>query len=401
MRDSIFQIYYELYKNTKLGKHRFLFGEFNLEDRLTGLVGARGVGKTTLLLQYLKTHFKPEQAFYVSADHIFFTQTSLYEFIYSLYQEEGIKTFFIDEIHKYKAWSQELKNLYDGFPDLTIVFSGSSSLDLIKGSYDLSRRAKLFHMPGMSFREYLNLKHDSQIAPFTLKSIIETPHALIEGTSEISHINKHFKDYLKHGFYPFYYEAPLSYHEKLLAIIDKTVFEDIAEFYPLKTSNLMSLRKIVIYLASIPPGTVNTHNLAKNIGVDDKTVLNYLQQMNETGLIRLVYAAEKGNASLRRPEKIFLNNTNLQYALEGHIQAKVDLGSIRELFFIQSLQCAGLTPNHSKKGDYLVDDYTFEVGGKSKTTQQIKGLKNAFLVQDDITLPTQKGRPLWCFGFLY
>lgn len=401
MRDSLFQIYHELYKKIELKKHRFLFDAFNLDDRLTGLIGARGVGKTTLLLQYLKTHYKPEQAFYVSADHIFFTQTSLYEFIYTLYQEEEIKIFFIDEIHKYKNWSQELKNLYDGFPDMKLVFSGSSSLDLIKGSYDLSRRAKLFHMPGMSFREYLNLNHDSQIRTFTLKEILDTPHRLTDALDHISSMNKQFKNYLKHGFYPFYYEAPLSYHEKLLAIIDKTVFEDIAEFYPMRTSNLLSLRKIVTFLATIPPGTINTHNLAKNIGVDDKTALNYLQQLNETGLIRMVYSAEKGNASLRRPEKIFLNNTNLQYALEGHIKSSIELGNIRELFFIQALQSAGLTPFYSKKGDYLVEDNIFEIGGKSKTSHQIQGLKNAYLVQDDITLPSGKKRPLWHLGFLY
>jgi len=401
MLDSLKQIFHQLLKNTQLKQHRFLFEHFNLNDRLTGLLGPRGVGKTTLLLQYIKTNYTSNEVFYVSADHIYFTHISLYEFIFKLYQEEGIKTFFIDEIHKYKSWSQELKNLYDGFPDMVLIFSGSSSLDLIKSSYDLSRRAKLFHLPGMSFREYLNLKNNTTLEAVSLETMLESPHQLTEQIKDLNLLKPQFQAYLQHGFYPFYYESPLSYHEKLLAIIDKTIFEDIAEFYQLKTTNLATLRKILTYLASIPPGTINTHNLAKNVSVDDKTVLNYLQQLGETGLIRLVYAAEKGNAFLRRPEKIFLNNTNIQYALEGHIKGKIELGSIRELFFIQTLQSAGITPFHSKKGDYKVDDFIFEIGGKSKTTQQIQGLTHAYLVQDDIIIPSKRARPLWHFGFLY
>lgn len=401
MIDSLKEIFYKLLKHTSLKQHRFLFEQFNLNDRLTGLLGPRGVGKTTLLLQYIKTHLFVENTFYVSADHIYFTQTSLYEFIYHLYQEEGIKIFFIDEIHKYKSWSQELKNLYDGFPDISLVFSGSSSLDLIKGSYDLSRRAKLFHLPGMSFREYLNLSDDRCLEPIALETIISQPHQLLEQMNDLSTIKKRFKAYLQHGFYPFYYESPLSYHEKLLATIDKTIFEDIAEFYQLKTSSLHTLRKILIYLASIPPGSVNTHNLAKNVSVDDKTVINYLQQLHETGLIRLVYAAERGNALLRRPEKIFLNNTNIQYALKGHINGPIELGAIRELFFIQALQSAGIHVHHSKKGDYQVDALVFEVGGQSKTSEQIRGIENAYLIKDDINLPGKRSRALWNFGFLY
>ncbi len=172
MISTLTLIFHQLIARTELKQHRFLFDSFNLRDRLTGLVGPRGVGKTTLMLQFIKTHFQLQDVFYVSADHIYFTQHTLYEFVVTLVQTENIKTFFIDEIHKYSNWSQELKNLYDGFPDLYIVFSGSSSLELVKGGYDLSRRAKWFHLPGMSFREYLNLNNNTNFPVISFDSLM-------------------------------------------------------------------------------------------------------------------------------------------------------------------------------------------------------------------------------------
>lgn len=401
MNDTLNIIFQELIKSTPVKKHRFLFDEFDLKDRLTGLVGPRGAGKTTLLLQYIKANFGPGEAFYVSADHIYFTQNTLYEFVTQLYMDEGIKTFFIDEIHKYKNWNQELKNLHDGFPQMTVVFSGSSSLDIVKGNYDLSRRAVLKRLPGMSFREYLNLSGDQNYPVVPLEKILSNPTKAASFIDNIPTIKKHFSNYLSHGFYPFYYEQPLSYNEKLLAILDKTIFEDIAEFYKLKTGSLHLLRKLLLYLASVPPGKVTTHNLAKNLSVDDKTVLSFLVQLEETGLIRLIYPAEPGNALLSRPEKIFLSNTNLQYALEGKIKTDLEIGSVRELFFIQSLKSANYAVFHSKVGDYEVDGAIFEIGGKNKTAKQIAGKEKSFLVKDDIYTAKAREIPLWYFGFLY
>jgi len=401
MLSTLKLVYHQLVAHVELKQHRYLFNSFNLRDRLTGLVGPRGVGKTTLMLQYIKTHFQLKNVFYVSADHIYFTQASLYEFIVSLYQTENIKIFFIDEIHKYPNWSQELKNLYDGFPELRIVFSGSSSLELIKGGHDLSRRAKWFNLPGMSFREYLNLKNNTHLPAISFESLMSEHQQLDYLAIEIPKLKGHFQDYIQHGFYPFYYEQPLSYHEKLLAIIDKSIFEDIADFYNLKTSSLALHRKLLVYLASIPPGQVNTHNLARNLSVDDKTLLNFLDHLSMTGLVTLIFPAEPGNAILRRPEKIFLSNTNLQYALEGRVQGSIDIGTIRELFFIQSIKYAGNELFHSKQGDYSVFDYVFEVGGKNKTAKQIKHVENSFLVKDDLLISSKRDIPLFYFGFLY
>ena len=394
-------IYQNLLSNVPTSQHRFLFSSFNLKDRLTGLIGARGVGKTTLMLQYIKEVLGSKQAFYVSADHLYFAQNRLYDFIISLYQSEDIRYFFIDEIHQYKNWSQELKNLYDGFPNISLVFSGSSSLEITAGEYDLSRRAKMFFLPGLSFREYLNFSTQSHFPSLPFEELMSNPQKLDTLVSKIPKIKGHFQDYLQHGFYPFYNEQPLSYHEKLLAIIDKSIFEDIADFYNIKTSSLAIHRKILTYLASTPPGSINTHNLAKNMSSDDKTILNFLTHLQKTGLIRLIFPAETGNAALRRPEKIFLNNTNFQYALEGRLQGPLDLGRVRELTFIQLTQSAGLELFQSKAGDYSINEFCFEVGGKNKTPQQIKHIPHSFLVKDDLMLSRKREIPLMYFGFLY
>lgn len=402
MLDSLSLIFQRLLQQTSTEHYRFLYPQFTIQNRLTGLIGARGVGKTTLLLQYIKNNFAADpKVFYFSADHIYFNSTSIYAFVENLFLTQDIRTFFIDEIHKYKTWEQELKNLYDGFPDIKIVFSGSSSLNLIKGAYDLSRRGKLYYLPGLSFREYLNFETQGNFQPIHFSDLIKDSSQYDAIFSVIPKIKGHFQEYLKQGFYPFYREDPLSYYEKILQIIDKTIYEDIANFYNLKTINLQHFKKLLNFLASMPPGGINVHNIAQNLSVDDKTVSNYLVNLEETGLIHLVYAAEKGNSSLRRPEKIFLNNTNLQYALETNLRGPIEIRSIRELFFVQSVKNANIELFHHKKADYQIEEYIFEIGGKNKTSAQIKGEPSAFLVKDDILTSRAREIPLMWFGFLY
>jgi len=402
MIDSLDLIFQRLINEISTQHYRFLYSQFNIDNRLTGIVGARGVGKTTLMLQYIKNNLlKDRKVFYFSADHIYFNSVSIYQFIENLFLTEGYNIFFIDEIHKYNNWNQELKNLYDGFPKIKIIFSGSSSLDLVKGTYDLSRRAKLYYLPGLSFREYLNFETNSHLQPIIFADLIKDARKFDTMIANIPKVKGYFQKYLRQGFYPFYAEDPLSYYEKILQIIDKTIYEDIANFYNLKTVNLHHFKKLLNFLASIPPGSSSVHNIGKNLSIDDKTVANYLINLKETGLVNLIYPGESGNAGLRRPEKIFLNNTNLQYALEGHVGAGVELGTVRELFFIQSTLNANLDVFHNKKGDYQIDQTIFEIGGKNKTRAQIKDVTSAFLVKDDILLARQKEIPLVYFGFLY
>lgn len=403
MIESLRLIFERLLATVSTDYYRYLYPQLDLNSRLTGILGARGVGKTTLMLQYIKNNFSTgiSRVFYFSADHIYFTKTTLYEFVEDLYLTNHTTIFFIDEIHKYKNWSQELKNLYDGFPELQIVFSGSSSLDLVKGSYDLSRRARILKLEGLSFREYINFNGDFKMELVSLTDLIDQKHSLNRLIAQLPAAKGLFEQYLRKGFYPFVREESLDYYERILRIIDKTIYEDIASYYQLNTENLSLFRKILNFLVSIPPGKISIHNLSKNLSVDHKTISNYLRYLKETGLINMVYPAEAGNQSLRRVEKAFLNNTNLQYALEGHIASGVDLGNMRELYFVQALTSAGIAVYHSKQGDFQAKNFTFEIGGKNKTRHQIQTLDHAILVKDNIMTSTPGIIPLMFFGFLY
>ena len=391
--------FHRLIEDLNLSQTRYLYPTFSLRNRLTGLIGPRGVGKTTLLLQYIKNEpLKNEKCFYFSADLVYFQQTSLLSFVSDLHLIEGYKIIFIDEIHKYQGWNQELKNLYDSFPSLKIVFSGSSMLDLVEGSHDLSRRAKLYRLHGLSFREYLNLTLDLDLKPIPLQEILEDTTGALKQLKNIDRILPHFEEYLKKGYYPFMFEDPQSYYEKLSRVMEKTIFEDIANYYNLKTPNLHYFKKLLTYLASIPPGELNTHNLAKSLGIDHKTVEHYVAILASVGLVREMRPFEGGSPGMRKPSKILLNNTNLIHTIQQYLGQQPSKGMERELFFIQSMQNADIEIFFSKQADYRTRHAVFEIGGKNKTRDQLKEVKEpAYLVKDDI-LHSHKGEiPLFSF----
>ena len=395
----ILETYHRLIGELPPLKVRYLYASFHLRNRLTGLIGSRGVGKTTLMLQYIKNHLYNEgKTFYFTADHVYFHETTLLEFVSDLYRHEGYQVIFIDEVHKYHNWNQELKNIYDSFPSLKIVFSGSSMLDLVKGSYDLSRRAVLFHLQGLSFREYLNFVCDLDLEVVPLQTALKDSNSIVE----VPRMLTHFHDYLKNGYYPFVFEDAHSYYEKLTRVIDKAIFEDIANYYNLKTPNLHYFKKILTYLASIPPGEVNIHNLAQNLGIDDKTADHYLGILVSVGLAREIYPSGGGGHRIRKPSKIFLNNTTLMHTLQQYLQLPIPKGTERELFFIQSLQDAGIEIFYSNEGDFCTKEAIFEVGGKNKTRRQLKQVQSpAYLVKDDILTPLKGEIPLFMAGFGY
>lgn len=400
--DAFLQETFErLLDRTDLGFKRYLYPRFQL-SRLTGLIGPRGVGKTTLMLQYIKEHFSSNQkAFYFSADSIYFRQGTLLNFINDLYNLEGYRFFFIDEIHQYVGWSQELKNLYDSFPDIKIIYSGSSMLELVKGSYDLSRRAKLYHLAGMSFREYLNFINNSDIQPIALSALLDDPKRFNQ-LGNIDTVMGHFKKYLATGYYPFVFEESHTYYERVMRIIDKIIFEDIPSYFDLKTHNLHFFKKILSYLATIPPGEVNTNNIAKNMNIAHQTVFNYLTILEGVGLIQLVYPFEGGNQYLRKPQKIFLHNTTLLYTLQQFVAEDLNKGTLRELYFIQALRDANQEVYYSKEADYRTKEFIFEIGDKNKTNKQIAHLdSSAFLVKDDVLMAGQQTIPLLFLGFAY
>ncbi len=393
----ILETYRRLIEELSLRKTRFLYPLFHIRNRLTGLIGPRGVGKTTLMLQYIKEKlYKEGKCFYFTADHIYFQEITLLEFVSNLYQNEGYQIIFIDEIHKYQNWNQELKNLYDSFPSIKIVFSGSSMLDLVKGSYDLSRRAVLFHLPGLSFREYLNFVGDFDLNPISLETLLQEPPQI-----DVPRLLPYFQDYLRNGYYPFVLEDVHSYYEKLTRVIDKTIYEDIANYYNLKTPNLHYFKKILTYLASIPPGELVIHNLAQNLGIDDKTTQHYLSILGSVGLVREIYPIEGGGKRIRKPSKIFLNNTTLMHTLQQYLEQPISKGMERELFFVQSFQDAGIELFYSNEGDFQTMKVVFEIGGKNKTRRQLKEAKKpSYLVKDDILTPLKGEIPLFMSGFI-
>jgi len=400
--DSLSEIYHELLAEVVVDKHRYLFDKINLNNRMTGIVGARGVGKTTMMLQLIKQRLpKDSKAFYVSADNIYFQQNLLFEFVAHLYRYENIDHFFVDEIHRYTNWNQELKNIYDSFPKVKVIFSGSSSIDLVKGSYDLSRRANLYHLQGLSFREYLNFFHGLDQPTITFSDLITHPEDVAKSISSIPKLLGHFEDYLARGYYPYFDMEIVGYYDKIHQTIDKAIYQDIANFYQLKTQNLVYFKRILNFLASIPPGEMSVNNLAKNLQIDNKTAQYYLEILAEIALIRIVTVPEGGNKLLRLPTKVFIENTTLLTALNHYLGENLSVGTVRELFFIQSVVNANLPLFYSTIGDYVVDNHYFEIGGKNKDRSQLKEKDHAFVVKDGILHPSYHTLPLYLFGFLY
>jgi len=400
--DFLREIYHGLLDTVVIDKHRYLFDKVSLDNRLIGIVGARGVGKTTLMLQLIKQKLPSgSKAFYVSADNIYFQDNLLFEFVADLYRYENVNHFFIDEIHRYQNWDQELKNIYDSFPKVKVIFSGSSSIDLVKGSYDLSRRANLHTLYGLSFREYLNFYQGLTQPTISFDDLMSHSDEIANTLSKLPRLLGHFQDYLATGYYPYYSEDTRGFYDKMHQSIDKAIYQDIANFYQLKTQNLIHFKRILNFLATIPPGEFSINNLAKNLQIDNKTAHFYLEILTEIMLIRVVAAEEGGNKLLRSSLKVFIDNTTLLAALNSYLGKDLVVGTVRELFFLQSAVNANLSVFYSTVGDYTIGNRYFEIGGKNKTHRQLKGKQNAFLVRDGILHPSQNVLPLYLFGFLY
>ena len=395
--------YRRLLQSIHYKHHRYMYEDFNIENRLTGLIGPRGTGKTTLLLQYIHEKIKnKDECIYASIDHLYFSKNLLVDFVNELYEVYGVRYYFLDEIHKYQNWNQELKNIYDSYPDIKIVFSGSSSMDLIKGAYDLSRRGVLYRMGGMSFREYLLFYDIAEIAAISLDDLLHNREAIEAKVAEIKRIKGLFKEYLGGGYYPFSLEDKKTYHQKIVRIIEKTIYEDISHFYKLKTENISNFKRILSYLATIPPGELKRNSIAKNIGMDNKTIQHYINILHETGLVELISENRSGSALLKKTEKMYLDNPDLYNAIIDEIGYESHIGTMREIFFIKMLKNSGNKIYYSKTGDFEVKNTFFEIGGKNKTRKQIKNnLDNAFLVKDDILYGNRHEIPLYLFGFLY
>ena len=388
--ETLFQKQQLLLSRTNLSYKRYMYDKFPWESRMAGLVGPRGVGKTTMLLQYIKEQNNPD-ALYVSADDIYFSNHRLIDLADEFYKNGG-KHFFIDEIHKYNDWSLELKNIYDSFPDLKVSFTGSSILDIRKGMADLSRRALMFSMQGFSFREYLKFKHNIDVQVHSFEEIISNHCTLIDS---VEHPLPLFREYLKNGYYPMAKEDNLVI--RLGQILNITLEVDIPQFANLSVTTARKLKKLLLVIASSVPFKPNFVSLAGKLEVSRNSLDDYLTLMEDAGLIFRLHNQAKGIIGLGKVEKVYLDNTNLIYYLS---EKEPEIGNIRETFFLNQMRVNHAVAS-STVGDFKIDQYTFEVGGKSKSQEQIKNRANAFIVKDNIEYGYKNVVPLWAFGLNY
>jgi len=370
-------------------------GKLLSPNRLVGLVGQRGVGKTTLLLQYLKTNFKPTEYLYFSADDIYIINSSIYD-IATEFVKLGGKVIVIDEIHKYKNWAIELKSIYDSFPDLIVRFSGSSMLNILNEKYDLSRRCVISYVTPLSFKEYLKLSEKIELPALTLEEILTNASELSSSMAlENPTLYKSFLKYLQIGFYPFFIEDEVEYKNKLFNALDKIIAEDIPSLNKIDYTHLSIFKKFIAKLIySKVPYQVNITALCKEFGVSHPTLNTYLNILEETKIIKPI--RKYSTKVSKKPEKLLFSNTNILYTFADEFGVEADIGTVRETFFASVFE----TIYYSDIGDFRVDKYIFEIGGKNKSFKQIKDVENSFVVVDtDYTMEENK-IPLWLFGLM-
>jgi predicted AAA+ superfamily ATPase len=397
--EKLFDFFYRRLKQIDLRFTRYLSAQIDWENQLTGITGARGTGKTTLILQHIKKTFgnAPKDVLYVSLDNIWFSGNRLFD-LANDFEKQGGRYLFIDEVHKYENWSQEIKNIYDSFPVLKVVFTGSSMLEIFKGNVDLSRRAVHYVLNGMSFREYLLFEEGKDLQSITLNNVLSNHIEIASEINEKLKILPCFKSYLQQGYYPFYKENKHFYHSKLANTVNLILETDLPTVATIEMYSGRKIKKLLWIIAQKVPFTPNITDLAAEIGVSRNSLLNYLIILERAGLLNLLTSSAKGLNQLAKPEKIYLNNPNLIYTLGGE---KPDIGNMRETFFYNQLQSVA-TVSYSQKADFTVNGtYQFEIGGKNKGHEQIAGLQNAYLALDNTEYGFGNKIPLWLFGFLY
>ncbi len=372
------------------------------QSQLLVIRGPKGVGKSTLMLQYIKTHFAPDDrhVLYCSADASYFATHSLLEVADQFYKIGG-KYLFIDEVHKYKGWSSEIKEIYDLHKDLHVVLSGSSLLQLNDGQADLSRRLLVYDMPGLSMREFLKLDLDIDIRPIALDELLAAPNDYCQYVCSICHPLEHFRRYLQYGYYPFFFENQREYYNLLDNVIGYTVDVELTKHRGLDMGNTRSVKALLQVIAQMLPYEVDIAKLSKAIGISRPTTLKYLQYLDEAKLTRRLFAKLQSVTDLQKPDKLYLDNTNLLYALS--LQPP-EIGTVRECFLANQLSSTGHITEYAgyKKGDFRVDgNLVIEVGGADKGFSQIADSEHSLVAADDIESAILKKIPLWTFGFLY
>ena len=388
--DTLYRTFRVLLNSTSTEFVRYLHDQIEWDSRLIAILGARGIGKTTMLLQHIKLYDSIDETLFVTADDLYFTEHKLVDLAMDFYQHGG-KKLYIDEIHKYKDWSKELKLIYDYHSELHVVFTGSSILDINKGASDLSRRAVMYQMQGLSFREFLQLFHHIPSQIYSLQDIIA--HKVeIPG---LEHPLPLFHEYLQKGYYPFALEN--DYDIRLRQILNLTLESDIPQFADMNVSTGRKLKQLLAIIAKSVPFKPNFSSIAKILEVSRNNISDYCLYIEEAGLITQLRDATGGIRGLGKVDKVYLDNTNLIYNL-AHENSNI--GNIRETFFLNQARVFSDVVA-SPVSDFLIDDMTFEVGGKKKGQRQIQDVQKGYVVKDDIERGYMNVLPLWQFGMGY
>lgn len=386
----LFEYSNKLINDTETSFLRYMYAEINWNNRMIGLIGPRGVGKTTLVLQYIKQNLNPAETLYITAEDFYFVDNKIIELV-DTFVKFGGKYLFIDEIHKYKDWARELKLIYDYHKDLKVVFIGSSVLDIKKGASDLSRRAVVYNMQGLSFREYLKLFHNISAQTYTLEEILQ--HKV--DIPEMERPLPYYVDYLKRGYYPFALEE--DFDIRLAQIINQTLENDIPIYADMNVATGRKLKQLLAIISKSAPFKPNMSKIAEMLSASRNNISDYCLFMEEAGMIAQLRDHTGGIRGLGKVDKIYLDNTNLIYNLANNTS---NIGNIRETFFLNQMRVKHNVLS-STVSDFLIDDMTFEVGGKNKGQKQIKNIENGYVVKDDIEYGFLNVIPLWQLGLTY
>lgn len=388
--EQLFEYFKRKLSETPIDLIRYKYGEIEWGGHALGLVGPRGVGKSTMLLQYIKMRLDVKDTLYVSADHLYFSSHTLVDTADRFYKMGG-KHLFIDEIHKYEGWSTEVKQMFDSYSDLQLVISGSSILEITKGMADLSRRVPIYEMQGLSFREYLHLFHGIKKEAIGVEQLLRHDYNI----PGVEHPLPLFNDYLRRGYYPF--GRDVAYDIELMQVVAQTMESDIPIYLNANASIGRKLKQLLMVVAESVPFKPVMQKLADVTGINRNYIQDYLMYMERAGMIAQLRDAVGGIRGLGKTEKVYLDNTNLIYVLAPK---RADIGNVRETFFMNQMRVVG-DVMCSPVSDFLVDGMTFEIGGRKKGQKQISDVKNGYVVKDDIEAGYANVLPLWAFGLLY
>ena len=395
--ESLFEKYYRKLDQVSLSFQRSLGRDIDWSNRLIGIKGARGAGKTTLLLQHAKQNLPgDDKTLYVSLDDLYFTENRLFD-LADRFRKQGGRYLLLDEVHRYNTWSQELKNIYDDFADLKIIFTGSSIIHLDSAKADLSRRALLYELTGLSFREFLQVTTGHVFSKVSLEQLLKGHVHLAREVSDKIRPLEHFKKYLRYGYYPYFLENEKAYPLKLAETISLALTSDLPAIHPISYASIEKIRLLLHIISESVPFKPNISKLSEHTGINRNTLVSFIRYLEDLRIIHGLYATGTGMTLLQKPEKIFLHHPNLLFSLSP---TSADVGNIRETFFINQVSTV-LPVAYAQDGDFTVGKYTFEIGGQSKQRRQVRHLENAYVIADDIEIGHQHKIPLWLFGFFY